>query len=813
MQLALALMGRPDRREDAAAELRRALAEPGSEPPDWRLHFYLGKLTSDHAEALSESIAAVVTAPVTEQRGPTEAALALLDDRDAASLASGLDSKEMNKLLKITEADAAQPETVKLAIQLLFLRGEIDTARRFMSASVDPQVQHDPVLRVANVVRSALELVDQGDYEAALSQVTGQALPPNEPATAMAYALAFYGLGKLDDALNALGSALATFDTAAVYALVWLRRAAARTGVKQEDAIARAERAASEAVRLDPSRGEGLLLRAQITLEGTRHIESGRRLLVKAMRRLKDKPEQALLWRVQQRVRDDAPFQYVVFEIAAACGRRSELLALRPEQLPLRGMTQFQNGALAELVAQACRDTQRLDDAAEFFQAAVRYYESAEEPDRALEARRALIDIHPTSERSLQLAEHYWVASFRAEERGLEAVTATVGQGLDTLDALDNRIEDQEPTDRIHGAYLRGLFLTRTPQDERSREVRHWALPWLLAAALGNPNHSYRAAHLAWALGDADLYRPALYYADRALDLADNDPWVQQTAIIMRFSWYGTFDPETIRLLDKIDNLPAREAFRAFDALLRDDLPRLRELVDHIDLDTAWAHEVRASVVNHLEGAEAAAPLWRRVLESSLKEEPPDHIAASDAALVLRDVNAARHHIDIGVTEGTITARVGNAAVAVIDLVVGDERMPGHVRDCIHAFERPFYLRDQANVLYPALVQSWADDDEVTGALEKLRKAALTRLAELLSKPLPHLTVELDNDGTSLSDPVLKKLVRELLLIEEKRGEDPAAASEMLRRLAIESAGTPIASTLLDVVKSTTNARTGGSAW
>ena len=799
VEFALALMKNPERREEARTELRLALDEPGDQPPDWRLHHYLGQLANGVVDALAEFIAAIVTAPGADGRESAETALGLLECNDASGVANRLDPEEVGKLVEFTKMGDADPVAVKLAAYITSLRGDTRTAWSLISASAD--LQDDPRLRPTLAVARAQLLVDKGEYRAALSLMAEYELPVNEPTAIVPRAFALYGLGNLDEALQILRDAPPTFETAAARALVWLRRAASMRGVGRASAIAEAEVAASEAVRIDPSSGEGLLLRAQITLEGTDDTKGGRRLLDKAISKLGRKPERALSWRIQRRVRDDDLFRYVTLEVAAKCGQHGELFTVRLEELPFEHTTYLQNGALAELVAAAYKEGEQLDGAAEFLEAAVGFYDSAEEPDRALEARQAITDIRPTAARSLDLAEQYWLASFRAEQCGREAVSKVVQQGLDALGMLDARTPDQEPGDRMLGAYFRGLLLARAVESAESpTRSSYWAaLPWLLVAALDDADHSYRAAHLASTLDKARFYRSALHYIDRALDLARDDPWVQEMAIYMRFNWYGALDTETSQLLDERSDpkwCEWRDSVHALDTLLRDDLPGLRLMLNRIIHHDLWADELRASAVSRLDGLEAAKPLWRKVLDLSLKAVPPDRILASHAALALGDLGAALQNIKAEISEGNADYGDVEVNAALIDLVEGDEHALERVLSYVRASKRPYFLRELAHSLCPVLAAAWADQAGVTAGLIQLREAAMRTLDERLSSPLPPLTVELEDGGASSSDPAIDRLVSELLRIEEMRGLDPAVAGETLHHLAIVVNGEPIGPTL-----------------
>lgn len=797
LHLAHALMSDPGRQKDAEAELRLALAEPGEEPPDWRLHLDLGKLASDKAAALSEYLAALAAAPAGDAGEPTGAALAVLGGKDGPSLASGLDAQNVRRLIEVAERGNCHPETVKLAVQVLSLRGEIDRAGPLLSATANSQLHDDPALRTAYTVNRALKLVEHGDHQAALGLLAQPDLPSDEPAAATVRALALYGLGRLDEGLRVLADTAPTFDTAAVKALLWLRRSSESTEDKRKAAITEADKAASEAARLDPSRGEGLLLRAQITLEGTTNVEGGRRLLGKAVHRLEGEPEQALFWRVQQRVREDGLFRYVAFEVAAACGRRAELLSLRREQLPLGNTTPLQNALLAELVAVAYQDAKLLDTAAEFFEAAIEFYDNADEPDRTLKAREALAVIRPTVALSLKLAEQWWLASFRDGKQGRRAVSTAVQQGLSALDDVDAREPDQESDDRMQGAYVRGLLLAQKQAGESPTWQDCWApLPWLLIAASDNPDHSYRAAHLASALDRVALQRPALYYAERALSLNADDPWIQQWAIITRFNWYGTLDGDTHQLLRGIAESEWTEAIRAYDAILRNDLAGMQMLVGRIAFDALWARHLRAVIVTRLDDMRAAEPLWGALLDEARKEQPTDHIIASIAALALCDFEASRQHINDGLKAGNLSARVARFFLALVGLVTGEAHSLERAVEYIRTAESALDLRTHAHMLCPMLTVTWADKPQAMAQLAQLREEALARLGEVVAKPLPPLTIELDIGEVSSLDPALDHLTEQLLRAEELRSQDAQAAAEILRRLAIEVKNEAIGPTL-----------------
>ena len=357
-----------DRLDEAEYQLRAALQEQGDDPPDWRVHLYLGTVV-DRAgrppkEAFAEVISAVIGAPVSEAEAPAALALSMLNDPSARRWARKLDPDHVRTLLTCAQADEAPASMVSLAAQLSILRGDAAAVGSLLAASPSGEHATDPVIVRASTVARALELVDQGDFDAALSLLAESDIPATEAGVPSTRAFALYGAGRLDEALETATAASATFDTAVVEALVWLRRAASDDDFARSDAIAEAARAASEAARIDPGLGDGLLLRAQVELEGGVDIDGGRRLLESALRKLEREPERSRLWRVQARVRDDDVFRYTTLEVAAACERHDELLGVGPEDLPFATTTRRQDASLAEpsrsrCAIQAVRKTRR----------------------------------------------------------------------------------------------------------------------------------------------------------------------------------------------------------------------------------------------------------------------------------------------------------------------------------------------------------------------------------------------------------------------------------------------------------------------
>ena len=185
-------------------------------------------------------------------------------------------------LLARARVEDAPTSIVSLAAQLFILRGDPQPV-----ASLLADTRDDPSLTSARAVARSLELVDEGDFGAAINVLEESNASRREPAVASARALALYGAGRLDEALRSAASAPLTFETAAAQALFWLTRAANLPQSEEKDvAIAEAGSAASAAARTDPALGDGFLLRAQVDLEGSLDVEGGRRLLDTAVRKL-----------------------------------------------------------------------------------------------------------------------------------------------------------------------------------------------------------------------------------------------------------------------------------------------------------------------------------------------------------------------------------------------------------------------------------------------------------------------------------------------------------------------------------------------
>jgi tetratricopeptide (TPR) repeat protein len=778
--LALALIS-DERVPDAAHELHRALGEPGDDPPDWRIRFHLGecaqRLGDEPEAALAHFVAAAAGAPLDEAAAPAQAALRLLEDSASAPRAVGLDATQAAALNRRAQEPSAPAPLVQLALHLLLLRGDLGGARSLVDASASEAVQSDPALDTARAVTRARELIDRGAFTEALAALEEADVQADEPTAIGTRALALYGADRLDEALAAAGAAPPTFDTALVEALVWLTRAATGEEGAASEAITRAERAAGTAARMVPSLGDALLLRAQVALEGLEDLSGGRALLERAVRRLESEPERARHWRVQSFVRTDDRFRYMRLEVAAACGRADELLAVELSELPLLRTTYRQDAALAELLAAANGDAGRSQRAAALLDAAASTYDRLGEGELALAARRGASAAAPTADRLLRLAEDCWTAAYRREPAGPEAEEPLVAEGLNTLDRLDG---DALATaaERVEAAYVRGLLLMRRGARMSATLSDRWRpLPWLLLAAIDKPEHSYRAEHLSRALLRAELGRPALDLAERALAARPDDEWIKEGVVIMHMSWSGLLDDRIAQIADEIGPADWAAAMHLADAVHRDDRAEAARWIDLPLHDAPWVREVYAVATARLYGLDRAAAAYR-ALQDEARDK--DDLTAAEVALIFRDVDAARRLFRRGVARHAIGGPRRRLMEAMLRFVDGDDDALPALVEVLDATPRPYLLYEWGRRLFPSLRQAWAGRPRMVEGLERL-EAHAARRAEAL-QDLPPVTAEMDLSGVTSLDRDLDQVVRALLVADAAGGLVDAGAMEDLRQ-------------------------------
>lgn len=799
VDLALALIETGDRLSEAARELWKALDEPGAEPADWEVHRHLAGLAErqdDPNTALRETLAATLEAPPRDADELARWALNLLEGRGERQRAAGLDASQVREL-GLRAGDRDMPASlVQLALRMLLLRGDEDAARSVLTSPSGASLPATPAVGAAQAVTRALQLIDDGEFPDAVAVLQEAGVTEDDPAGAATRALALYGAGRLDEAYAAAETAPDTFDAAVVQALVWLARAAGGDADSAGliDPAAEADRAASAAARIEPSLGDGLLLRAQVALEALEDLEGGRQLLKKALRRLDKRPEGARLWRVQQMVRDDGLFRYARLEVAAACERWEELLDIPVHELPFIRTSDRQAAAAAERIAEAQEAAGRADEAAEFYAAAAQFYANYGERAGALRARQLAFDAHPTPDGGLALAEERWLASYAPGQEPAGAQQRDIEEGLAALDRVDSDGLGPQPVERVKGAYLRGLLLARRVELSRGDLLEIWRpLPWLLVAALDDPGHSYRAAWLAWSLNTAGLHRPALHFAERAFALEEEDTWIQECLIVAHMNWYGRLDRSVQGLLDNVGDPEWSAATRMVDALHGNDLVAAERELDRATFDAPWAREARAEIIARLQGFDAAEPLLRSLVEEHAAIA--DYQSAADFALMVRDPDSARRFMDAGMSARVVGGPRADFANALLDLIAGRDGAFETLLHQIRVAVRPFLTLEWSRRTLPVMVKAWSDDGRLADRLDMLRRAADARIAD--TPATPPLATEIERAGVTSTDPAVDALVGSLLYAEERRGR---AAVEVLRRLAGDPATPPGLSDVLAIM-------------
>jgi hypothetical protein len=798
VDLALALMEAGDRLSEAAHELWKALDEPGGDPADWEIHRHLAALAErqdDPNTALRETLAATLEAPPQAADELARWALDLLEGRGESQRAAGLDASQVRELGSRAGDRDTPASLVQLALRMLLLRGEEDAARSVLTSPSGASLPASPAIGAAQAVTRALRLIDEGSFTSAVAVLEEAGVTDDDPAGAATRALALYGADRLDEAYAAAEAAPDTFDAAVVQALVWLARAARGDGDTADlvDPSAEADRAASAAARIEPSLGDGLLLRAQVALEALEDLDGGRQLLHKALRRLEKRPERARLWRVQQMVRDDGPFRYTRLEMAAACERWEELLEIRVHELPFIGTSDRQAAASAERIAEAQLAAARAEASAAFYGAAAQFYANFGERAGALRARQLAFSAHPTPDGGLALAEECWLASYAPVHEASGARERDIDDGLLALDRIDSDGLRPEPVERVKGAYLRGLLLARRVELSRDDLPDTWGpLPWLLVAALDDPGHSYRAAWLAWSLNTAGLHRPALHFAERAFALEEDDTWIQECLIVAHMNWYGALDHGVQGLLDNIGDPEWSAATRMVDALHRNDLPAAERELERATFDAPWAREARAEIIAQLHGFDAAEPLLRSLMEEHAAAA--DYQSAADFALMVRDPSSARQYLESGVSARVVGGPRADFASALLDLIADQDGALDTLLRQIAAAVRPFLTLEWSRRTLPVMVKAWKDDARLAERLDVLRRAADARVYE--APAAPPLAIEIERARVTSTDPAVDAVVRSLLYAEERRG---SAAVDLLRQLAADPAVPPGLSDVLAI--------------
>lgn len=784
---------------DARTHLDLALRDPGDDPPSWAIHRRLATVAVRIDEPLSEIQQLLRVACEAPSREAGDAGITLrelLDDN--MKLADALTADDVRKLVARATGEEGSPELLRTAARVSLARGDTAQAAKLVAMSGDPQLISDPGLTAARVITEAYDRIIAGAEEAALALLDEHMLAHTDGVVAAVRALACYGLWDFVGALETLDRAPTTYQGAVVRALAAL----ALAGIVDEDKRANwydiAEKAAAEAARLEPPESEtreALLLRAQAALERGGDLAEAGRLLDRALLRVPDAAE-FQWWRVQHRVRQgDDRFRFVQVQVAAARHDDHEVLSIwdQIDQHFVQGSTtRLQDAALASAVAAALERSDRSADAANAYRSAASSIEQAISSESAgdladaLAARAAAYRLEHNPGDALKMAELHWQRSVTDDPCESKAETT---QGLAVLDGL----QGFDDIDHDLGAYLRGLLLARRAGETDSALRSRWEpLPWLLVAALADPDEPYRSAHLAYALNNADLAYQALHFGERALEIGGRaDTWLRETAIVMRFNWHGSLSGDSSTLMEGLDE-SWQQAIFGKAALLDDDPVRMCEFLPHITFDAPWAHEARGVMTARCHGRREAFPILERLRAADTTTRP----MVATVSLYLSDVTGARRALEDWEKREIWDPDEAREVLAMCDLLDSDGEQG---RDMLEArlagLRRPFLLREFARDHVPMLLLTYDDRRGAAHALAELRDLAERHLAELDAEPPSLLDGYVDKG--KIIDPETQEYVRRLITVTDilQRDADGDATSEIAALISMAPTG-PLAAAL-----------------
>ncbi|MDM7854546.1 flotillin family protein [Cellulomonas alba] len=772
VELARALVG-PGATEreigEAEKQLHRALdvasasdgqhdGHPSGAPAEWEVLAELAEIAHLRGAAQAEVdrlVQAVLVAPAGPATTMAEQVVQLLESSSDGALVEGL-PPALRSGLWAAAHDQRQPDAVvQLAARLALARGNVAAAGE-VSRQRDSVASADTELRAVSVVAGVLADLAAGDVEAADAKLGEVRHLEREASVVLATALLHYARGELEEARRVAEAWPGSGDVGTVAVIALLREAAQEVDASATFTAART--AATRTARHDPSAGEPLLLRAQVMLEGGEELELGRELLTTAVSRTGPQLDELPWWRVQARARDDDRYTYFRAEVAAARGRPDELRGWAERYRATTLTTYAQDGRLRELWAGAVDDEQR---STELLREAAADYRRANDMPAAVRCLRAARAREPAPdlESGLDLAEALWGSSFDGQtERGRDLVA----EGLGLLGELEGR---HGPDTAGRACLLWGLLLSRSDAllalEQPLGAGHRWRpLPHLLLAAMLDTTSSYRWAHLAWALTDADLRRPAAWSARRGLDLRPDDDWVIQTCVVTEANWQGVLPDDLRDWVEKtapgVAGAGWAAAILGYDLLMRGLPQDAAALLPRMDLEEWWSHEIRTlSLALAASPAEASGEL-RDLVEEALSSG--NQLDAAWYALLVdreraRELAAAA---DDGDPRPAAESRLAAIEVVLSDGAAGADRYAASVRRA----RRPSHLYQESEAALPLLER--AQDDESTRTV--LRQ--LTELTAALARDVEHapaLTAELESQEAQCEDAELLRLVRHLL--------------------------------------------------
>jgi len=778
--LARALAEEPHGAKEAEEQLRTALLDAGERPADWEIYHQLGGLllrVRNESAALAALVSAVVAAPREFAGSAAEQAIDVLDGSRGAEAVSGLPLDTQERLIAHAKGGGCL-DAARLAARIAMIQG--DTATVASIAGTLPEIDRarDPALVRASVSARASVLLDEFHVAEALDLLERQAGSADDPAVMAVWSSCLYAAGRLDEAL-AKASDGTTMELSTLVALIWLRRAA-DTGPGDERAkyIGHALTAAAAAAREDPARPESLLLRAQVLLEGAGDLNEGRRLLKRALHRLEQRPEQLSWWRLQARVREDELYRFFLVELAVAQGQEPEIIAAA-ERVTFATTEFAQDGAVHRHWGEALLRRGERERAATHFQAACRNFTTAGDPLQAgfCMSQAAAVSDTPDLTDVLTLVEDLWTSS--STSTGDDA-SERLDLAARLLEQMDRRVDERHAA-RI--CLLRGLVAVRhlalSSQDAASQS---WGpLPHLLLAAEAEPDASYSAAHLAWALSAAELNASAAHYAERAFAIDPEDLWLQDLVTVTRFNWLGELDGPTAEILEGFVTAESsddpsivqwRDTVVGFAALLAGDLASAGPLVDRMTHDRLWGRWARANAVLRCRGLGAARELFEQLRVEC--QQGGKH-GVIPWLLLLTDPERVPEELDCALRAGQIGPAARTTLPCLYELIrTSGSADAAALDDVIRMTVRPLELRELAEVTLLGIAAAYPDRGSLVDTMRNRATRATARADTLAG--LPALTAEIDSGWSWCADAHQQATVRLVLDGVAAPGDDRSGA-------------------------------------
>lgn len=698
----------------AEEELRFAMDAPGDRPTTAALLGSLARVALRRHE-IPEAVA-LLSVALSESNGTAEVSAQLNDIFSSSDEQIDLRSLGADVVARII-GRAGEPDApadlLRVATRLHLLRGNPVEAGLLVENASGSEVGDDPDLQSVRQLARAWTSLENGDSATARRILDGE---PRHDVTRVLEAFASYCEGDLDTALSLVDTP-SSYLGAVVRSLTLLRCAVDRPGEEprlRDEALSWA----SEAARIDPSRPDALLLRAQVALESDDTIPEGRRLLGRAID-IDVEPTGVDWWRLQANTRLDDSFRFVQLEVAAEMGDHDKVRSFG-ESIPLATTSFYQDAEMSERVGRAHVATDGATAASFFRQAASAHLRrSPAAVADALDATRAAQRLDPTTRGAFSEVELVWRSTHELDGSGADAAELLQG-AISQLDALDPALDTRN--DRLHAAYLRGLVLVRQHAvvTDLGKSFSWDPVPWLLVAALGSGT-AYQHAHAAWALDGVGLNRAAMHFADVALALDqsdDGDPWLTETVIVMRFNWAGRLDPEARELLVAKQDDDWRRSIELFAALLSDgDGPTSASVP--AEPEPGWQRQIAASEAL-LSGDTARADVQlRAALDDGERSGDPEMILW--AATLLRDHDRARRALDHDAAQALMNDHEIRFQRHVIDLLETGSSVAADEASAIAAtLTRPFRLRTLLHIDLPTTRIVHADRSDVATGLDQV---------------------------------------------------------------------------------------------